>query len=137
VNRRDLKELSTVRLREAKVLSEAECWDGAYYLAGYAVECALKACIAKTTARYDFPAKQKVVDSHTHNLNTLVIVAGMEKLLKTRSQSDLVFREHWNSALDWSEKSRYERISQESAEELLVAVSERRHGIIPWVKQHW
>jgi HEPN domain-containing protein len=33
------------------VLLEAGLYAGAYYLAGYAVECALKACIAKKTAR--------------------------------------------------------------------------------------
>jgi len=34
-------------------------FDGAYYLAGYAVECALKACIAKGTQRFEFPDKRK------------------------------------------------------------------------------
>ena len=31
-----------LRLREAKLLLDAKDWDGAYYLAGYAVEFALK-----------------------------------------------------------------------------------------------
>ena len=45
--------------------------DGAYYLAGYAIECALKACIAKATRRYDFPDRKKVDASHTHDLREL------------------------------------------------------------------
>jgi len=44
-------------------------------MAGYAVECALKACIAKQTKRYDFPDKKRVRDVFTHNLETLVKVA--------------------------------------------------------------
>ncbi len=34
--------------------------DGAYYPAGYSVECGLKACIAKGVQRYDFPDKRSV-----------------------------------------------------------------------------
>lgn len=33
-------------------------YDGAYYLSGYAVEWALKACIAKNVKRYDFPDRK-------------------------------------------------------------------------------
>ena len=45
VDRKDLQELSKVRLKEATALLKLGLFDGAYYLAGYAVECALKACV--------------------------------------------------------------------------------------------
>jgi hypothetical protein len=35
-----------------------------YYLAGYPVEFALKACIAKSTERHDFPDKRRANQSH-------------------------------------------------------------------------
>lgn len=38
--------------------------EGAYYLAGYAVECALKSCIARRTQEHDFPDKKLANDSH-------------------------------------------------------------------------
>jgi hypothetical protein len=57
VNRTDFQELADVRIGEAEVLVAQGKWDGAYYLAGYAVECALKACIAKLTNLHDFPPK--------------------------------------------------------------------------------
>lgn len=47
MNRSDFQDLAQIRLAEAAALLQAERFDGAYYLAGYAVECALKACIAK------------------------------------------------------------------------------------------
>lgn len=53
--RRDFQDLATVRIREAESLLAAGLFDGAYYLAGLAVECALKACIAKATQQYDSP----------------------------------------------------------------------------------
>ena len=46
MNRADFQRLADVRIDEAGVLLAAGRWSGAYYLAGYAVECALKACIA-------------------------------------------------------------------------------------------
>jgi hypothetical protein len=45
VNRTDLQKLARVRLGDAKVLLKAKRWPAAYYLAGYAVECGLKACV--------------------------------------------------------------------------------------------
>ena len=57
------------------MLLKAGHFSGAYYLAGYSVECALKACIAKQTARYDFPDKSKANDSFVHDLKKL---AGVE-----------------------------------------------------------
>ncbi len=42
MDRKDLQDLSKVRLKEATALLKAGLFGGAYYLAGYAVECALK-----------------------------------------------------------------------------------------------
>lgn len=56
---------------------------GAYYLAGYAVECALKACIAKETKRHEFPPKRQYVhDVYTHDLNSLLRLTGLDKQLE-------------------------------------------------------
>jgi HEPN domain-containing protein len=67
-----LQELSSLRLREAKLLFAANAPDGAYYLAGYAVECALKACIARSTERHDFPDLKRVKDNYTHKAKDLI-----------------------------------------------------------------
>ncbi len=40
-------------MRDAEVLLDAGQWSGAYYLAGYAVECGLKACAAEMTNQHD------------------------------------------------------------------------------------
>ena len=47
MNRLEFQQLAEVRVREAEALLAVGLWDGAYYLAGYAVECALKACILR------------------------------------------------------------------------------------------
>ena len=79
MTRRDLQQLSRIRLKEAKALLENGLWDGSYYLAGYSIECALKTCIAKATRRFDFPDKKRVDSSHSHNL--LDLLRPEEKLL--------------------------------------------------------
>jgi HEPN domain-containing protein len=55
MNRGELRQLAETRLAEAQILLRAGMWSGAYYLVGYAVECGLKACIAKGTKQDDFP----------------------------------------------------------------------------------
>jgi len=137
VERRDLQELSKIRLKEAGALLDMDLWDGAYYLAGYAVECAIKACIAKGTRRYEFPERKRVESSHSHNLRDLIRVAKLEDALSEKASRDPEFRKNWDVVESWSEQSRYRRNSAESAHNLLLAVGDRRHGVISWIKLHW
>ena len=71
MNRGDFQKLAEMRLDDAKALLDQGKWAGAYYLAGYAVECALKACVAKLTNQYDFPDKQLANKCYTHDLDEL------------------------------------------------------------------
>jgi hypothetical protein len=111
--------------------------DGAYYLAGYSVECALKACIAKTTQRHEFPDREKAFNSYTHNLRGLLTVAGLESALAEESKRDAAFRNNWDSVQLWSERSRYSTHHPETAKKLIEAVRDRKHGILRWIKLHW
>ncbi|MCH9011178.1 MAG: HEPN domain-containing protein, partial [Chloroflexi bacterium] len=79
MNRADLQEISSLRVEEARVLLRNGYYSGAYYLIGYAVECALKACIAKQIRRYDFPDRKLVNDSYTHDLEKLLGVSGLKE----------------------------------------------------------
>ena len=137
MDRKELQDLSKIRLKEATALVRLGLFDGAFYLAGYAVECALKACIAKGTRRGEFPDKKKVESSHSHNLLQLIKVAGLEEVCDLHAGKDAAFRNNWGFVQSWSEQSRYRRHRPESARALLAAVSDRRHGVITWIKQQW
>jgi hypothetical protein len=137
VDRRELQLLSRVRLREAKGLANLGLHDGAYYLAGYAVECALKARIAKATRKHDFPDKKKADASYRHNLRELLKVANLEEARLEQAKRDPVFRNNWDVVQSWSEESRYRFNSAEDARALVEAVSHRNHGVLRWIKQHW
>ncbi len=111
--------------------------DGAYYLAGYAVECALKACIAKKTRRGEFPDKKKADACYTHSLIDLLRLAGLETAWKERAKSDPVFMDDWKHIRNWSEQSRYQKSNAVQAQELIAAVSARKHGALTWIRQYW
>ncbi|MGI0036622.1 MAG: DNA-binding protein, partial [Nitrososphaera sp.] len=61
-------ELAKRHLQDAKCSVKSRRPGGAYYLSGLAVECALKACIAKNTRKYDSPPAPKFVQRiYTHD----------------------------------------------------------------------
>jgi len=137
VNRRDLQALANIRVREAQALFRARQFSGAYYLAGYAAECALKACIAKKFRRYEFPDKKFVNDSWTHDLRKLLAVAGIDEARGQRASGDDIFRRNWEVVASWSEDSRYRTIDKSGCKALLDAIMEEHHGLLPWIKQLW
>jgi hypothetical protein len=134
VNRRDFKRLAELRHREAEALLRARHFSGAYYLAGYAVECALKACIAKRTRRFDFPEPPNTVrDYYSHNLVQLVSAAHLDAELSKRVKADPAFERYWTIVTGWSEQSRYGFNSEGDARDLLEAISDPNHGVLQWV----
>lgn len=137
MNRSELKSLADLRLKEARALLNKRLYDGAYYLTGYAVECGLKACIAKKTKRYDFPDRRIVNDSYTHDLNLLIKVSGLQVDLEVEMRRDRDFEVNWAIVKDWNETSRYVRHEAQAAKSLYAAVTDSRHGVLRWLKRHW
>ncbi len=128
-----------LRLKEAQVLLQHGCAEGAYYLAGYAVECALKAFFAKLTKEYDFPPDgQKIKEMYTHNLGKLLKSAGLEPEIEKQMKADTQFAGYWKTIEGWSEQKRYEKnISYSEAEEIIRAITDNDNGIMVWLKKHW
>lgn len=137
MNRKDLKALALTRLREAKVLLANGEYSGAYYLAGYIVECALKACIARQTRLHDFPDKNRADASWKHEPEPLVRAAGLQPSLEAESKADPQFRANWDVVKDWKVNSRYVGWDKKEAQDMVRAVSESRHGVLRWLKRHW
>lgn len=138
MNRTDLQSLSILRLEEAKVLLDHGRFEGAYYLAGYAVECGLKACIARQTKEHDFPDKELVNQSYTHDLGKLVRVAGLPERLAEESNRDAEFAKNWGIVKDWGESFRYTpQIPEREAVDLYQAIADPKHGVFEWLKKCW
>ena len=138
MNRGDFKRLAELRLREAEALFRVRLFSGAYYLGGYALECALKGCIAKKTRRYDFPeSPNRVRECYSHDLVQLVAVAGLKAELEKNKTSDQEFEGFWEIVIEWSEQSRYELVPENDARDLLKAINDPDHGVLLWVKSLW
>lgn len=138
MNRNDFKQLSSVRLKEARVLLKNKNYAGAYYLCGYVIECGLKACIAKKTKRYAFPPDRKTIDEiYTHEPNKLVKAAGLDIKLSDEMKSNRTFANNWGTVKDWKESSRYEKKTEKDARDLFSAVVDKKYGVLQWIKQYW
>ena len=137
MNRADLQKLSNARVREARLLYEAGEFSGAYYLAGYAIECALKACFAKGVKRYDFPDKDGAGKVFTHKFRDLVKLAKLNDALATAERRSSAFSAGWEVVCRWSEESRYSVFTKDDADAILDAITKRKDGVLPWIKRHW
>jgi len=138
MTRAELQAISRQRRREAAALLRSRMYPGAYYLVGYSVECALKACIAKQTNRYDFPNKRLAAESWTHDLEKLVQLAGIGPDLDRDTKASPALQLNWAITKDWSESVRYDlTITAAEARDLYSACTRRRNGILPWIRNKW
>lgn len=137
-SRAEFQQLADVRLQEAKLLLDAGMWNGAYYLAGYAVELALKACIIRMLLSTDeFPHKEFSRNCYTHSLDDLIKVARLANDRDIAMNADVLLEANWTFIKDWTEQKRYHMITQIEAESLYLAIADSNHGVLPWVKTCW
>ena len=101
MNRRDFQAVARTRVREARILLESQEFAGAYYLLGYCVECALKACVAKQTRRHDFPSKQLANDVHTHDLEKLFRLSGVWTDFQNEKAAKEASENNWTKLPTW------------------------------------
>jgi len=138
LNRGKLQLLADSRLEEARVLLEKKLWTGAYYMTGLAVECALKACLARAVQQHDFPDKNFVNRAYTHKLKELAqLDAALWKDLQKEAGVDAKLRSNWDAVLLWDDENRYEVVEKLQAESLYVATAEPGSGVMEWIRRRW
>ena len=102
------------------------------------MECGLKACIARRTQRYEFPSRHTVNESHTHDLEKLLRLAGLERALAQDARARAALGVNWDTVKDWTEQSRYDvTMDMRRARDLYRAITGRRDGVLPWVRRYW
>lgn len=133
--RKDFQDLAGIRIREARALLGVHLFNGAYYIGGLAaVECALKACLARKTERYEFPDLTRTRGLYTHNLEDLVKQADLQDAMR---KADMAIQEAWARARSWKVEVMYQlAVSETDAAEFVRSVGGRK-GVLPWVKQYW
>jgi HEPN domain-containing protein len=101
-----LKKLAQDRLRDAKTLFDTSSYHGAIYLAGYAVELALKARICQHLGweKLDESILMK------HDLQFLLRFTGLESSRES-------FLTQWDLISEWNPEMRYNALKDFQAEE--------------------
>jgi HEPN domain-containing protein len=134
--RKDFQQLAEIRAGEAASLAKVGRQQGAYYLGGFAVECALKACIAKKTKRYDFPADAKYAYKvYTHNLEELLKLAELDAELDRQVRLRPQLAINWAVVSRWNVDSRYEATGLNGKD--MVAAVNSAEGVLRWIKLYW
>jgi HEPN domain-containing protein len=137
MNRKQWKVQAEEHCAAAKALLREGNYSAAYYLAGLAVECALKAKISRSVKAGDWPDKDFTLQVHTHKLSALVSHAQLEAARITEGNRSTQFRLNWNTVKDWRVESRYQVWTQAQARDMVEAVGKRGSGVLAWIKGHW
>lgn len=144
----NLQELAESRLNEAKLLAQHQLFDGAVYLAGYALELAFKARICRVL-NADYPTEGPYSSFKTHSYSTLLKLAGLEKTLDQQKLNDAAFSSNWSILIGtsgtggtegWSETWRYRTLGSVNAVDagrFLLALEDTHSGILTWLKTLW
>jgi hypothetical protein len=140
LNRFQWQQLAERWLVDAKSLLDVHRWSAAYYVAGYAVECGLKACVlARVAAEAEviFEDKKFSEKCWTHSLLELVKLAGLEATRLADVAANPVFGQNWLVVKEWSEKTRYQTKSHQKAKKLYNAITDNSNGVMQWIRAHW
>jgi hypothetical protein len=137
LSKSDLERLALLRLEDAIFLLQANRCSSAYYLAGYSLELALKVCIAKLMQPNTIPDKAFVNAIHVHKLDSLLGLSGLRPVFDIAAKADPQLAAHWAIANNWSEESRYALWDPFAAASLIQAIHDSKHGVFPWVRNHW
>lgn len=137
MSKQDLQKLALLRLEDAIFLLNSNRCSSAYYLAGYSLELALKACISKLMQPNTIPDKAFVNAIYVHKLDSLLNLSGLRPAFDIDVKADPQMATYWAIASNWSEESRYAFWDPFAAASLIEAIHEPNHGIFAWVKKHW
>ena len=144
MTRLEFQQIALLRLDEAETLLAQDKYDGCCYLAGYALESALKAAICHNMDNDDF---FDVLKSETarafkiHNLAELVILAGLSTEYKDLNTKNSILLSNWEcikNDIKWSEQLRYQiGFTEIEAKTMINAINDPLNGILKWIRKFW
>jgi HEPN domain-containing protein len=136
-DRATLQRLAEERLAEARTLLAQGYPSGAYYLAGYAVELALKASIAARFAANEIPDKSFVNAIYTHDLGRLFALASLEDELDASMEASPEFGGRWAVSGRGQSKRAMVFGPSKQPQQCLEAVGAQEDGLLQWLKKRW
>lgn len=135
--RKDLQAVAQSKMDDALLLFSNRKYSNAYYLAGYAVEIGLKACMAVQICAETVPDKDFLKGFLEHKFDKLVGLAGLKPQLKAEQDHSTVFAANWAIVSEWSPDTRYETKDVTSAQTIIAAIADENSGVFQWIKRYW
>jgi HEPN domain-containing protein len=124
ISRTELRRVARARLRDSEVPFDAERYDGAIYLCGYAIELALKARICRILNWPGFPSTRAEFASYqsfrTHSLNVLLTLTDWEQRIKSRLPTE------WSVVADWDPELRYATVGTATGQDAQEMIESTR-----------
>lgn len=140
MQRVEFQQLADERLADAQGLLSLGRWAGAYYLAGYAVECGLKACVLAYLANdlgVIFRNRRFSERCWTHDPEELLVLTGLAPALRLAVATEPILKTNWELVTGWSEQSRYSTQHEAPARDFVAAVGDPASGVLSWIRKHW
>lgn len=107
-------------------------------MAGLAVECALKSCLAGEVRQHDFPDKSFVNSIYVHNLEKLFRLNGaLWVTLEADIATDKKLAVNWSTVKDWDDEKRYDIVAELDAKAMFDATTEKGSGVMAWIRGKW
>jgi len=138
LNRAALQQLADIRIIDARALFVTGHFSGAYYIGGYAIECAIKSTIASLVREFDFPDKRFATAVWTHRLVELMAHSPLVERFKTERNASTALQASWSLCIEWNEDVRYEKeTSRQRASDFLDAIDHPTNGVLTWLRKNW
>ena len=151
----EIKQLADARLEDAKILLVNSRYEGAFYLAGYAIELTLKAKICTHLDIDDLFSDNPTTHSKsslgkfresvmTHDLFILLNLCGLGQKFEKEKLSNVYFNQNCSllfqspTATIWSEKVRYKQgyITQKNVVKITNFLTEPIKGLLQWIESN-
>jgi HEPN domain-containing protein len=139
VNQADLQSQAQERILDADALIKGGRWSFAFYVAGYAVECALKSCLLARMiyTGWVFQEKAKIIECLTHNFGELIKLSGLKDELDARLAANPAFVGNWAIITQWKVTDRYGQKTEADAKALYAAITDEPDGVLKWIMNYW
>jgi hypothetical protein len=137
LRRADLQRNAERKLDDAEILFRNGGYSNSYYLAGFAVEIGLKACVARHQLPETIPSEEVLKNFLVHDYNKLVGLAGLMRALREHQDASNEFAANWGLVSQWHPSCRYGETDVYTAQVMLDAVGNPVDGVLSWIKTHW
>lgn len=143
----EIRALAKERLEEAIILKDNKKFNGAFYLAGYAIELSLK---AKICEKFDIPNLFEESTSipgiselrkgvKTHDLLTLLVFSGLKNKYDTaKAKEKILFRLNSLLFTNWNESYRYKPCGfcKDADVNELITLLQQPDNLIEWIEKN-